>query len=666
MAVLENDYAAYIQTEAGEYPLRDLGALRTYQGEENAGKIMTVGLDGNVTPVEMDETLTDNTKAAPAGVVGELKGDLNDVYDVMTNRITEDIYDSLAFTSGYMGKNGVIYSDSTLQYSNKIPVKAGDTVATNTYKFRFVTAFSGDSAVKDFGTENVASYTVPDGITDIVVTIYVGQQNTKLEHTHNVLIDVDGLKNDVDELKHDIDEKLLLTYGYFDSTTLQYWKQTGQTIVYFKCKPNTKYTINKNETTPKFVICYIKEEPSLGIKQPVYNYVIPGSETNVEYITGNDALYVLMLVGEYTGSWGALKNNMSATSKQMFLIDEKARTIISYDEAYLPNHLYMIVNKDYEIYHNQICPKSENYTFRWNSGNNYGNRVRLNYDSMGNKSLTCNIYNADGTLAIQLFATVHVVNATAESIYLLPFGDSLTNHCVWESELMNMAENIVCVGSRSRVVKDSDSESRTVYDEGRAGFTSFDYTNGSQYVGGSDIGGDEAPHNRWYDPTTEKFSAEYYFENNFPSDKTAPNVMTIFLGMNDLLETHTVDEIVVNMKNIIDDVLSYNSNMMIVLMTPQLRYLPSLNGYEHLLFLEYAEKMEKMASDYANIVFLPLSIGMDSVNNYNMNTVTINTRNTKTEETASDITHPASSGYWQIADYVLGAISYIASNISSN
>lgn len=76
MAVLENDYAAYIQTEAGEYPLRDLGALRTYQREENAGKILTVGSDGIVTPVDMDETLTDNTKAAPAGIVGELKGDL--------------------------------------------------------------------------------------------------------------------------------------------------------------------------------------------------------------------------------------------------------------------------------------------------------------------------------------------------------------------------------------------------------------------------------------------------------------------------------------------------------------------------------------------------------------------------------------------------------------
>ena len=228
---------------------------------------------------------------------------------------------------------------------------------------------------------------------------------------------------------------------------------------------------------------------------------------------------------------------------------------------------------------------------------------------------------------------------------------------------MNMAENIVCVGSRSRDVKDSDGETRTVYDEGRAGFTSFNYTNGNAYgSGATDSGGAESPHNRWYDPTAEKFSAEYYFTNNFPSNQTTPNMMTIFLGMNDLLGTHTVDEIVANMKSIIDDVLSYNSNMLIVLMTPQLRYLPSLNGHEHLLFLEYAEKMEKMASDYAKIVFLPLPIGMDSANNYNMQTITVNTRNTATEETATDITHPANAGYWQIADYVLGAISYIASN----
>ena len=51
MAIL-SDYAAYIHTADGEVPLRDLDALRTNQGTENAGKVMVVGLDGNLFPGE--------------------------------------------------------------------------------------------------------------------------------------------------------------------------------------------------------------------------------------------------------------------------------------------------------------------------------------------------------------------------------------------------------------------------------------------------------------------------------------------------------------------------------------------------------------------------------------------------------------------------------------
>ena len=72
--------------------------------------------------------------------------------------------------------------------------------------------------------------------------------------------------------------------------------------------------------------------------------------------------------------------------------------------------------------------------------------------------------------------------------------------------------------------------------------------------------------------------------------------------------------------------------------------------------------MESLVETYENMVLLPLPIGMDSANNYNTRTVTVNTRRTDTELTASDITHPADPGYWQIADYVLGAISYLMQN----
>lgn len=56
MAVVDNDYAAYMQTPQGEYPLRDIGAVRTDQGTENAGKVLGIGSDGMVTPVEGTDT----------------------------------------------------------------------------------------------------------------------------------------------------------------------------------------------------------------------------------------------------------------------------------------------------------------------------------------------------------------------------------------------------------------------------------------------------------------------------------------------------------------------------------------------------------------------------------------------------------------------------------
>ena len=636
------------------------------------------------------------------GKITDLKSDLNNIVDkhICVNLFNGNDPDILI--NSYLDPNGSFKTYNGRGVTGFMPVTSGKKVVCSSISHgkRELTNMSSTcfyrsdkSTVVSGGAYNTKGVTVPNDAKYVRVTVGTNLFDNELQIELSDTVEfspyeeyyesyvslnedvsvpeLDDVKSEVNELKNElksemnglkvtVSDTVLMVSGCFTSTTLDYWRQTAQRIGYFKCKPNTVYTISKSIATPDYKICYIKEEPRTGGVVPVFNYVVPASGESVTYTTGDDALYLLILFGVYTGGISNLQNALSITSDQIVIEDGEARSIITYDEAYLPSNLYMIANKDYEIYHNQICPKGDNYTFKWNSGVNYGNRVRVNYDSTGDKTLTCSIYNADGTLAKQLTSTVHVVNLTAQNIYLLPFGDSLTNHCVWESELMNIAENITCVGSRSRQVKDSDGETRTVYDEGRAGFTSFNYTSGTSYSGGmSDSGGDESPHNKWYDPSASKFSAQYYFANHFPSNQTAPNVLTFFLGMNDLLGTNTVDAIVANIKGMIDDIISYNSAIKIILISPQLRYLPSLNGHEHLLFLDFAEKMEQMASDYSNIVFLPLPIGMDSVNNYNMQTVTINTRNPETEETAPDITHPASYGYWQIADYVIGAISYI-------
>ena len=600
------------------------------------------------------------------GQVDTLEGQVDTLEDAVSMRVTEDIYPDLTFTSGYMAKDGQTYSSESLKYSNSIPVASGDVLrfsSSSSSSFRFVTAFNGSQAVVASGAESVATYTVPDGITAVVVTIYTTATNLQIYHTFDDIIDVAELKSDVAELKSDVAAVIYHSYGYFTSTTLQYWEQTAWSIAYFACKPQKAYTIRKTIESPVFTICYIKETPVRGTQQAVYGYTeYAGTTTEITFNTGDDALYVLILIGNALsdGDRDAIIASMSATSVEIVIKDDVARSMVTYDDAYLPSNLYLIVNKDYEIYHDQICPNAQNYTFKWSGGTHLGNRVRLNYSATGNNGLTCNIYNADGTLARQISTVVHVVSITESNVYLLPFGDSLTNHCVWESELMNMAENIHCVGARSRQVRDSDNELRTVYDEGRAGFTSFNYTSGASYgSSASDTGGLESPHNRWYDPTNEVFSTAYYFATNFPNDQTEPNALTFFLGMNDLLGSNTVEQIVANIKNMIDDIRSYNSSLSIVLMTPQLRYLPTLNSNERYLFVDFAKKMETLASSYSNMAFLPLLIGMDSVNNYNTRSVTINTRSTATELMASDITHPANLGYWQIADYVLGALSYL-------
>ena len=72
--------------------------------------------------------------------------------------------------------------------------------------------------------------------------------------------------------------------------------------------------------------------------------------------------------------------------------------------------------------------------------------------------------------------------------------------------------------------------------------------------------------------------------------------------------------------------------------------------------MQFANALEELCKTYTNIVYVPLIICMDSDNNYNMKDAPINSRSTLTEKVASDITHPANNGYWQMADLIVGAI----------
>lgn len=89
--------------------------------------------------------------------------------------VETDITSSMVYSDGYVNKAGTEYSsDTTYAHTQKLPVREGDVFkVTDQYStYRFVCAYNGDAAVEAKGDANVTSYTVPSGVTDIIITIY--------------------------------------------------------------------------------------------------------------------------------------------------------------------------------------------------------------------------------------------------------------------------------------------------------------------------------------------------------------------------------------------------------------------------------------------------------------------------------------------------------------
>lgn len=107
---------------------------------------------------------------------------------------------SVSFTSGYVDKDGQAYANATYFYTSKIQVKEGDVIypvilPSNVRPIRCVCAYNGATVVSDKGsnTELADGFTVPSGITDVVLSCYAPSTDvTFVQETEEVLT---GLRN---------------------------------------------------------------------------------------------------------------------------------------------------------------------------------------------------------------------------------------------------------------------------------------------------------------------------------------------------------------------------------------------------------------------------------------------------------------------------------------
>ena len=115
--------------------------------------------------------------------VPEIEQELSIVSDLTLDNttITDDIGSEVTWTDGFMRKGGSTVSSDTYHYCSSITVKPGDVISTGG-SMRFVTAFVDGVAEESLGAENVQTYTVPDTVNSVIVTIK--KAFTSLMHKH--------------------------------------------------------------------------------------------------------------------------------------------------------------------------------------------------------------------------------------------------------------------------------------------------------------------------------------------------------------------------------------------------------------------------------------------------------------------------------------------------
>lgn len=172
---------------------------------------------------------------ALAGVNGrlvELGDDLSDIEGATvvknSGQTVTDILPELTWTEyAYMAPSGVPSSASTLRYSNKISVSEGDvlSVTPSAARLRYVCAYSDGTAVSESGASTAGtSYTVPSGIDEVIVTVYMsgGAVPATLTKTHSETTYTNILDDDIAELRNDIGaiENVIVANQYTDETII--------------------------------------------------------------------------------------------------------------------------------------------------------------------------------------------------------------------------------------------------------------------------------------------------------------------------------------------------------------------------------------------------------------------------------------------------------------
>lgn len=636
--------------------------------------------------INTDKTLTESDKPADAKVVGDnisdLKSALNDATAGITAKLTKIESNNYAksdsdVTAGYVSKDGAVVSTTSYWYTDKIPVAEGDEVRIYAFEYgaftvkymRFVCAYNSENqAVSASGTENVSVYTVPSGVTSIVITSSGTAENvTQLMITRNYVATVyepyfvpyyiaseDFVKNVLDN--YEIPEVSVDGYNLIKiaENGVGAYYASGNTLTFNASYDSYHYAIIPVEKNSRY---YVSISPrwwvltdddnnvlasGVGFNPYTKRYIDTGNATKFYYTIDNGTWnnettygvrFAIIVSKSNTGS-GSCDN----VRKPEWLNGLSQRMCDSkYAFAFNRARLKFTKNANKKFYFKNLLALDSNYAYVGIDAMSIEgitkDYISITYTSVGEKSMVGYVYDVNLSLVEQQSdIKVGVADDNLSNCSALVIGDSTVEQNIMTQKMLDAftAKNktLTLLGTRGTAPN---------LHEGRSGWSAKQYCTQST---------DNPFYNNGFDFSHYMTAQEY----------SAVDFVVLQIGINDLYNVNLADsddKIVETMGyvcSMIDSILAWNASQKIIINLPtpvNPNYTGDYMYVKRNVFVRYNAQMLLEITKYniANVRPSDTFVILDP------------------ESDISDNVHPTTVGYEKMANEVVNQINCWQNNV---
>ena len=660
--------------------------------------------DENITNPDsppLDRSLTSSSAAAPADLMGSIKTalvteklsvNMCNPSDIAYNRLNLSNGDVDSGTGSYK-HSGFIQVDYNTQYvfSN----------AEESYKYMRVCFYSTNStsgfvSSSDQSYDNIISVPNNSSIAYMRFSLLAattkwqlqpGTTPTEYEEYGSALYSIkyDGLADIVDETlsetdklapakvvgdkiaefgvtneKNLIDEDALIENVLINDSGAEGTSNDNKATDFIKIDPSTEYTFSNAEDyySTVRIAFYTSNSGSSYISG---SYISPLQM--MTFKTPATANYLRMSCYKTTTKWQLEKGIYATDYREYHSTGVNAAVLVEEPiKVALPCRLYALKNQEMNVYFDNILNGSyEDYDIICNmgSGHQFKRCFRLNSSNAEEKTFEFTVRKGTSSLHKRMpWSVVNASDLTATSILVM--GDSTT-----------------AGGDVIQKLHDNINNESLITTLGTCGTAPYNHEGHSGWSTGDFLTKTDAQGNPFYNPSTEKFDASYYFSHN---NIQYPDYFIINLGINDMfnLTKDKVPEVIENIDTIIDSVQSASNTIKICVAltippnSSQDAFGNDYAGRAEYALLTYKDRwfnfVRALIDTYDNresegIFVIPINVNLDTVYGMGHAAKAVNARSQETEVLPTDgsAVHPNTSGYWQIADVYWAFLCYRSS-----